>query len=148
MDASCAELMMHIAILFFTEQLVGGSNLIGHNPWLLKALIQSDAQTSLTFSPDFILIIKTDDFYWCLKNALDHHLHHLHLCLLPNFVVKKGILCQYFFSLFAFVLFLYFVHDSSAVLMGILKNWGRRWNKKWKVTRKDQLKAATYEWLL
>lgn len=51
------------------------------------------------------------------------------------------------FSLFAF-LFLYFVHDSSAVLMGILKNWGRRWNEKWKVTRKDQLKAATYEWLL
>lgn len=43
----------------FILHLATGGNFIGHNPRLLKALIQSDAQTSLTFSLDFILIIQT-----------------------------------------------------------------------------------------
>lgn len=56
MDASC---WAHDAYRSFILHLATGGNLIGHNPRLLKALIQSDAQTSLTFSPDFILILQT-----------------------------------------------------------------------------------------
>lgn len=77
----------------------------------MKTVFQSDTCALLG------ILVKTESCgVWCLfvffKDALDHHIHpHL----LPNvvFVVKRGIL-----SCFPSVgFFLYFVHDSSIVLM-------------------------------
>lgn len=67
MDASC---WANDAYRSFILHLATGGNLIRHNPRLLKALIQSDAQTSLTFSLTFYLgNTDSDDFYWCLKKC-------------------------------------------------------------------------------
>lgn len=52
-DSSRVLLLIHIAAPHWWDQIR-----LDDNPWLLKALIQSDAQAYLTFSPDSILIIK------------------------------------------------------------------------------------------
>lgn len=82
-----------------------------------------------------------------IKDALDRPLHHLH----PHLFAKCSFCCEkgHFYPVCSFslclVLFLYVVHDSSIVLM---KKMRKKLEQTVKKRQKDQLKAATYEWLL
>lgn len=80
--------------------------------------------------------------YRCFKDSLDHL--HPHLFAKCGFCCEKGHFYPVFFSVLLFVLFLYFVHDSSFVLLEKKKNEEDVGTKS-KKTQKDQLKAATYE---
>lgn len=75
------------------------------NPWLLKALIQSDISHLLS-----VLLVKIwICLHQCVKDALDHHHHHrLHPHLLPNvvFVVKRGIFILFFVRFYTLTLLL------------------------------------------
>lgn len=77
-------------------------------------LLSNQMSRHISFS---VIDLSKNCISWCFKDALDHHHHHFYPPFAKcSFCCEKGHFIPIFLCLL-FVLFLYFVHDSSAVLM-------------------------------